>query len=203
MTPRRAGRSAFCAAALLVLLSGTARAQGYYSFMTYNTGAPMAGTADYVGGYSFTGIGLEGGKYLSERLAFGVSLAWNVFDKDSNEVITFPNGAISGDQTRYLNMAPFMLTARYEVPVTRGIRTLLGLNLGGYYIDRLMEFGQFRFQEANWHFGVAPQLGVTFPVTSSILGLVDARYNRAFAAGDESRSYSYLGINIGLGVLYR
>lgn len=189
--------------AALVCGRGDVHAQGYYSFITYNTGIPTSSMADFVSGFSFTGIGLEGGLLFGPRLSLGMSIGWNVFDKDSNGVVTFPNGAVSGRQTRFVNSAPVMLTAQYDLLTRGGIRPYAGLGLGGYYIDRLSEFGQFSLQDKNWHFGFVPRLGFTLPLGSGIMGFADVRYNRAFAAGDDSRSYAYFGVNFGLGFQYR
>ncbi|MGH7574923.1 MAG: hypothetical protein ACREM1_07320 [Longimicrobiales bacterium] len=189
--------------ALLACAHADLRAQGYYAFVTYNTGLPTSSMASFVGGYSFTGIGLDAGLLLGRRLSAGATIGWNVFDEDTDGVLTFDNGAISGTQSRFVNIAPVMATARYDLKTGGGMRPYLGLGLGLYFVDRISEFGQFRFQDKNWHLGVAPQLGFTFPLGSGITGFADARYNRAFAAGPDNRSYSYLGINFGLGFRYR
>lgn len=189
--------------AVVVCTRTDLRAQGYYAYVTYNTGLPTSSMASFVGGYSFTGIGLDAGLLLDRRLSAGLSIGWNVFDEDTNGAVTFDNGAISGRQSRFVNIAPVMASARYELKTGGGLRPYIGLGAGFYFVDRLSEFGQFRVQDKNWHLGVAPQFGFTFPIGSGITGFADARYNRAFAAGPDDRSYTYLGINFGLGFRYR
>lgn len=199
----RIGPAIFALFTLFPGARGELQAQGYYAFITYNTGLPTSSMANFVGGYSFSGIGLDAGLLLDRRLSAGVTIGWNVFDEDTNGPVIFDNGAISGRQTRFVNIAPVMATARYELKTGGGLRPYIGFGAGFYFVDRLSEFGQFRVQDKNWHLGVAPQFGFTFPLGSGITGFADARYNRAFAAGPDDRTYTYLGINFGLGFRYR
>jgi hypothetical protein len=51
--------------------------------------------------------------------------------------------------------------------------------------------------EENWHFALAPEVGVSFDFTSDILLKAKLKYNNAFESKDAD-ALSYLALNIGV-----
>ena len=55
----------------------------------------------------------------------------------------------------------------------------------------------FLFDDNNWHFGLAPEVGVTFPLGWRVAGFGMVRYNYAFSSGGTG-AIQYWGINLGV-----
>ena len=61
-------------------------------------------------------------------------------------------------------------------------------------------------EENNWHFGMAPEIGLMFPGYSSIF-FINLRYTYAFKAGqtvggNEGTDWQYFGLNVGVAFSY-
>ena len=62
--------------------------------------------------------------------------------------------------------------------------------------------GIYYIQGKDWHFGVAPEIGIVMPFGSGNTGMnVNFKYNMAAKTKNEP-SYSWLGINIGISYLF-
>ncbi len=72
-----------------------------------------------------------------------------------------------------------------------------GINIGAQYIQQRLDIGVVRFDDNNWHFVVAPELGMLVRLGYGTSALVSLRYNYAVESGG-SINYSYLGLNVGL-----
>jgi len=58
------------------------------------------------------------------------------------------------------------------------------------------EMGLWMTEQKNWHFGLAPEIGVLIPVGFSSNINVSVKWNYAFKA-DDSINYNWFGFNIG------
>ncbi len=58
----------------------------------------------------------------------------------------------------------------------------VGLGVGAYYTRREIDIGYTNFVNEGWHFGLAPEVGVTIDAGDFAV-LVSARFNYAFEAG--------------------
>jgi len=78
----------------------------------------------------------------------------------------------------------------------------LGLGIGTYWMKQTLDLGLYTAEETNWHFGLAPEVGVLMATKSGVGISLNARYNYPFAAGDYlgggSASFAYWGIGIGI-----
>jgi len=70
-----------------------------------------------------------------------------------------------------------------------------------YYIKQRLEIGLVAFESDNWHFGVAPEVGVIINFSREFTMIVNTKYNYAFSAGEAlgggDNQIDYWGINIG------
>ena len=177
-----------------ILLSGLVSAQGVVNF-NYQVSYPAGETSDYIDKISFRGFGMEWRKYIQDDISAGISLNWNVFHKVETKVEELENGAVSGTQNRTINSFPLMITAHYYFGARRDIRPYGGLGLGAFLVEKKLDIGVFSITDSNWHFGVAPEIGVQFPVGYDTTIMVGLKYNYAFKANDTENSY--FGLSIG------
>ena len=190
-----------------VLLPGfQAHAQNSGLFqVTYNMAAPMGDTKDFTDGYSWRGFNIGGRWFVNKNLSWGLNFGWNIFDQKITGTTEIENGAATGTQIRYLNSWPMMLNTHYYFGSKYSFRPYVGLNAGTYYIYERLDFGIYTIDRDNWHFGLAPELGFTYPVSESLL-LVNLQYNYAFASGTSiggsAKAFSYIGINVGFAFQY-
>lgn len=192
------------AIALLLVLSTSveARAQDWWWQFSYNMGLTTGETKDYVDQYSFRGVGFQGRKMMNfqNTWSLGFDVNWQVFNEvDFGTEVLREEGqsAITGTFYRYINAFPLLVNGHYYFGENRrGTTTgFVGLNTGVYYIERRTEAGLFAVTSDNWHFGVAPEVGVGVPAGRTFLtGTV--RYNWTTEAG--GYDYQYLSFIIGI-----
>jgi len=184
--------------------------QEMMSGLSYNMGMTTGDTRDFVQDYSWRGFGFEVRSFRGDNFSVGGSFSWNIFDEKTSEIIEIQNGngALSGTQIRYINSFPLMLNAHYYFgnPSSRA-QPYIGLNAGTYYITQRLEIGVYAFEENNWHFGLAPEIGLMFPTYSGSIFFINARYNYAFKAGQsvggrEGSDWQYWGFNVGVAFSY-
>jgi hypothetical protein len=193
-------RSTFAVALLLIMVPASLSAQEWAGYVTYEMAYPTGETGDFVGDMSLRGVGIGYRRFLfSPNFAIGVSWQWNTFQENSRDPIERDGITISGDQVRRIYASPLLLNAAYYYSgpeYTWRVWPYVGLGVGPYYIDKDLQIGIADYEEKTWHFGVAPRLGMYFPVYKMIDGVVNFSYNYVFKAGDDT-AHSFWGIGIG------
>ena len=198
----------------IVILSFSASAQ-MFTALTYNMGFTVGETKDFVNDYSWRGMGFDIRNISNDRLAFGASFSWNVFDERSDDLIQvegggendIPDATISGTQIRYLNSFPLLLTANYYLGnIDSRVRPIIGLGVGTIYSIERLEIGIVAFQQKKWRFALAPEIGFVIPSFSGTSFNVNARYYYGFPVTNditnEKTSVQYVGINVGFAFTY-
>ncbi|KXX67978.1 hypothetical protein AVL50_24275 [Flammeovirga sp. SJP92] len=176
-----------------------ASAQESDFILSYQMSLPLGNTSDYIGAFSGRGVGLEWKRHLlTTPVSYGFSVNWNILYEKVDERYHNPSEGIVADgrQYRYMNIVPILLHANYYFNKDGIINPYVGVGVGTYFINQRTSFGQWAFIDKNWHFGVAPEVGVVADVSSSFNMLFTIRYNQAFKAGNAS-DHSYLGFNVG------
>ena len=185
-----------------IAMSSSALAKDKLTAIAWNISVPMPDTRDFIDEVSFRGIGIDARQYLrgDSRAMVGFHFAWHVLDKRTSEVIALSDGAIKGQQGRYINSFPMMLTYHWYVGDLDRLRFFFGAGAGTYFIIQRFEIGVNVFEEKNWHLGLAPEFGVQFPV-GDVDAFIQVKYNWAAASGEsisgESVDYNYVGLNVG------
>lgn len=189
-------RNLFCAS-LALLMASTAAAQSF-TRVYYTTAVPAGDTKDYIDQFSWRGMSLEFGKYVRDNVTTAVSLGWTVFNKKTDDPVSIGDAAAAqGTQFRYLNAFPILAQLQVHRQPDRGADMYLGLNGGVYFIERRTDVSVVSLVSDNWHFGLAPQAGIVFPLGYGRgAGSIDVRYNHAFEAGGQS--YSWWSFSIGV-----
>jgi outer membrane protein W len=177
-------------------LSLTAFSQSGLVNFNYQISYPTGETSNYIDKVSFRGVGMEWRKGISNNIQAGISLNWNVFNQVVNETAEIPEGHVTGTQNRTINSFPILATAHYYLGKRKSTRPFAGLGLGAYLIKQRLGLGVYTLEESNWHFGVAPEVGIQFPVGYDALMMIFARYNHAFETNGAEHSYLSLHIAI-------
>ncbi len=190
---------------LILIITASVSAQSLGN-MTYNMSFPTGNLSDFIDKTSFKGFGIEGRWFQSRNLSLGLSFAWTVFDQRVGDPIQIVqdgvSATVSGTQIRVVNSLPILATAHYYVGKRRDkFRFYFGTGVGMYYIKQRLEIGLVAFESDNWHFGVAPEVGVIINFSREFTMIVNTKYNYAFSAGEAlgggDNQIDYWGINIG------
>jgi len=180
--------------------SGTAIAQDDLTAFSWVMGYPVLDTRDFISNESFRGFCIEGRKFFGPNVSAGASASWHVFDQQTSEPMTVDNITVSGKQYRYINSFPLFLNAHYHTGSPRGTRLYLGANIGAQYVKQRLDIGLTSFNEDNWHFGMAPELGMLLPFGHAHI-LVSGKFHWAIAGGDTDQSYFSLGVGFAYSAL--
>jgi outer membrane protein W len=183
-------------------------AQDDHFGMSWDVTVPLGETSDYVGETSWLGFTMQWRKFMTPNVSVGVSFGWNVLYQRSFETQSFEftpdgsdrkiNGDLSGEQFRYLNSFPMTVKAHYYLgdPYESKIRPFAGVGVGVTPIQRKTEIGLVAITDTNWHFTVAPEVGILVPLNQVNLFFA-ANYNYAFKVKN-TIDYSFITFNIGL-----
>jgi len=186
---------------VLIGFSSFGQGGGIWNF-DWNMGFPMGSTKDFIGQPTFRGFSIEGRSFVTENITVGGIGAWNVFYENLGWV-TDKTGdyATYGYKRRYLNVMPLMVTAHYYFS-QGSIQPYIGAGVGTYYIESRDFLGIYYIQGKDWHFGIAPEVGVVMPFANSNTGVnINFKYNMAAKTKSE-QAYSWLGINVGISYLF-
>ena len=183
------------------------QAQAWYAGAAYQISFPMGDTKDFTDATSFRGGGLDFRKSINPSTTVGFTFGWNVFYERTTETIeikTEDPGAITGLQDRTINAFPIMVGVHKYFGREAGPRPFIGLNAGGYVMLQRFEIGLLTFQNDQWQWGVAPEIGIAIPTKSHTTLLITGKYNYAFTGesavgSDVNNSY----LSLGFGVAWR
>jgi hypothetical protein len=186
----------------VVVLLGSAtaaRAQiPYYGTVTYQLAIPIGETHQYIHDVAWRGLGLDFGYFVRPSISIGFAVAWNVFYEGTNRVVHFSNGLdISGYQDRSLNVFPLLANARYFLSLGESIKPFVGFGMGVYPIIQRVDIGLSSYSSTEWHFGIAPELGVFVPIGLGSYATLSIRYNLPFSSGSQG-FYQFVGIHLGI-----
>ncbi len=187
----------------IVLLGFTSMGQGggIWNF-DWNIGFPMGDTKDFIEKPSFRGFSVEGRGFVTDNITVGGIGAWSTFYENLGEVtLSNEETKLYGYKRRYLNVMPLMVTSHYYF-AQNSIQPYIGVGIGTYFIESRDFMGIYYIQGKDWHFGVAPEVGVILPFSSSNTGVnINFKYNMAAKTKDQP-SYSWFGVNVGISYLF-
>ena len=192
---------------ILVSSSSFAQQKGkYLASIYYNMSFPVGRTSDFIKNPSFAGVSFDGKQFISNKTAIGLLFGWNVFNKQNDGLQTFPNGAIYGSTASYVNALPFLASATYFPNTSRNAKTKFYMTgyVGAYDILTQLELGVSTLESNNWHFGLAPEVGVYYQAGRTTNLTLSVRYNYAFSSGealngDDSNEQSWNNVNLRIG----
>lgn len=172
-----------------------------YLHIQYSTAIPLGTTSDFVGDYSFGGFRARGAYFLLDSLNLGVSVGLNWFDDKKRTTESTENSALTATRIQSLSSLSMLLTSDYFVQLLpNGIRAYLGGGLGAYRTRRTTDIGLAAVERAGWHFGIAPELGVAFPLGGDHITL-GTEFNYVVKSGSSPEEL-LMTFNIGLGSVF-
>jgi hypothetical protein len=196
-------------AALLLALAAVggvreARAQDVAFGIDWGVSFPLGNTHDYIEAVGYRNFDIEFRSFRSEKFSLGVSGGWHVFYDEVSGTQLFPAGAVTGTQIRYLNAIPILATSHYYFgePYARN-QPYLGLGVGATNVLQRFEIGVASIETSNWHFALAPEVGVM--MGTGTMGdtkiVIRSALHYAFASGEDLRGeeaeYMYVLTAIG------
>jgi len=192
---------------VLITASSFAQQKGkYLASIYYNMSFATGRTTDFIDAPSFAGVSFDGKQFISNNAAVGLLFGWNVFSKENTGLQTFPSGAIYGNTAAYLNALPFLASVTYFPNSSRSAKTKFYMTgyVGAYNILSQVSIGVTDLESNNWHFGLAPEIGVYYQAGRTTNLTLSTRYNYAFSSGDavngdSGNEQSWININLGIG----
>lgn len=191
----------FVGAVLLAFLLGAAPTEAqtrWWSGFTYQVSMGQQDTDLFSDNPSWRNFGLDFRALVSPRISAGLYTGWHTFDRRVDGTLSLGGVDVSGLQRRYANVFPLLATGHYYLGSGR-TRPFLGLGVGTYWIENKVEVGLSSITDSNWHFGLAPELGVLLPIGRGPSTYLSVRYNHAFEAGDFQHAFWTFGIGLGTG----
>jgi len=137
----------------------------------YNVAIPFSGTRDFTDDFSWWGFSFDFRQRLVPNVALGVSFEWQGFDETTRETVTFGAVTVTGTQLRESTSFPLLATGHYYLrDAPDGLLPFVGGGIGAYRVNRTLDIGPtVRFTDAEWLFGFAPEVGVSFPSSTGAL----------------------------------
>lgn len=190
---------ALCVMLLAALISGSeARAQDSFFGISYTTSAPVSDTKAFINKFSWRNVGFDLRWGVHPKATVGLYTGWNVFSQKTDGLFNFEGVDVSGAHFRYVNAFPFMINAHYYFGKQLRTQPYIGANVGTYWIkNRLDMIGTSTIIERNvLHFGLAPEVGLLFPLGGGARGLLTVRYNYAAKRRDFTHTYFTFGVGL-------
>lgn len=186
---------------LMVALNSAAQVVDYYSTVNYGISVPLGDTRDFISNTSFRGFSFEFGRFFTEEISVGFLFAWSVFNESfPRDTYQFEDLTLTGNLYRYINTFPLMAVGRYHFNTDSKFRPYVGLASGAYVLNKVSDFGVHRYENKNWHFGLAPEAGFIIEIGAEAYFNLGARYNHAFKSGGDT--HSWLGVQTGVTFIY-
>ena len=191
-------RRGFILSLLLLMPLGVATAQSKSWWgVSFQPAVPLANTKEFTDNFAWRGVGVDFKKQIKPNVAVGLSAGWQVFDQQTDAVVSAFGLDISGDQFRYVNSWPILANISYFFGKEGHARPYIAGNVGTYIMEHQLEIGLYAISETNWHFGFAPEAGIAIPLQSNATAFVNSRYNYALSAGSVD-DQSYLSFSLGI-----
>ena len=187
--------------AILFSISTFGQGGGVWNF-DWNMGFPIGDLKDFTDQPSFRGFSINGQGFVTDNIAVGGILGWNVFYENLGFVEEdYGTAKVYGYKRRYVNAMPLLVTGQYYFTQS-GIQPYIGVGVGTYYIESRDFTGIYYLQGKDWHFGLAPEAGLIMPFGSGDAGLhIGFKYNMAAKTKNEP-GYQWFGVNVGISYLF-
>jgi hypothetical protein len=195
---RRVGHGLFLAACIGLVLASPAAAQEWWMGGSYSVTVPSSKTKTFTDKTSFRNFAFEARKILNDNASVGTYIGWSVMDYKTTNTAEVDNISVTGEQYRYNNIFPVLINAHYYLGEAGRARLYGGAGAGAYIWERRLEIFTVAFTDYRWHLGFMPEVGVVLPVKWNTRAILAARYNYAFASGDQPEQ-SYWQFSVGLG----
>lgn len=154
---------------------------------------------------NMNGLELEW-QYQFKNTHFSVGLAVAYHFSNESDIIEIPDllFGMNNQQMKNVKSIPIHLKARYELMPNKYFKPYVGLGAGLYYqshgviIQTYDATGEtLTIDNSDWHFGFAPEIGVSTQLFSSLGTFISLKYNYIHNTFDRL-DYNNISFNIGL-----
>lgn len=176
---------------------------GYLSFgqsmhgLSYSMALPVGKTGDLISKYQWRGFGIEGKYFLTDQITLGWQTGWNTMYQEERGSFVEGTRTRTGTQYRWLNIWPALATINYFFGEDGDTQPYLGAGIGTYWIEQRTQMGLFSSTDDTWNFGIAPEIGVLFPLNLNSNLYLNLKYNYGMNGSEDVEDYSYLTFNVG------
>lgn len=184
---------------LVVISSASTFAQENIISLTYSMSVPTGNTAGFTGDASFRGGAFDYRHFINTNMSVGFSVGYHRFYENkgyTTQPLPSGGGDISGNSYSFVNEFPIMATYHYYFGEQGGIRPYIGGGIGAAHYEYQDQIGSIAFVDKQWHFNVAPEVGVLIPMGTSSYFTSNVKYNYA-AEADGIPAQQYWSLNIG------
>lgn len=192
------------AVVIFMLPAGTNAQSGNEFFLSYNFGVPMGNTRDYVSTVSYIGAELNYKFFVKKNVSLSLTAGWNLFYKETSDMISLPNADVSGRQNRYINTVPLLAGVQYYFGKDNdNMRPYVGANAGALYTDRRMQIGVYDASQNKWSFLMQPEIGLMMSLDrySDLMFGITYNYATPYTSDVTGKdvSESWIGFKLGYG----
>lgn len=176
---------------------------GAYSYgqsmygISYGMALPTGKTSDLVSKYQWRGFAIEGKYFLGDQFTIGWQTGWNTMYDEQTGTFTEGNESRTGTKYAWLNIWPALFTFNYLFGSDGDVQPFLGAGVGTYWIEQRTQMGLFSTTYKTWNFGLAPEVGILFPLNLNSNLYISAKYNYGMNGSSDVDDYSYMTFNVG------
>ncbi len=179
-----------------VISSSPALAQGSFS-MQYSMGFGTGNNQSYIGASSFRGATMEYRHLVTDDIAIGGDVSWNVFyERRASDTYTSGTVSLTGVQYRYVNAVPIYFSVDKYFGMGKKVNPFAGLGIGTMYTRRNTEMNLYSLETDSWAFAFRPEAGVRYEMNSGVDLILALKYNYGLSTTDLP-AQSYLTVNVG------
>lgn len=176
---------------------------GYQSYsqnmhgLNYSMALPLGETSDLISKYQWRGFGVEGKYFVGDQVTLGWQSGWNTFYDSEKGSFTEDTRTLSGTRYAWMNVWPALFTFDYFFGSDGDTQPYLGAGIGTYWVEQRTQMGLFSTTYSTWNFGIAPEIGVLFPINLYSNFYVNVKYNYGLNGSDDVGNYSWMTFNVG------
>lgn len=164
----------------------------------YSVGIPVGESADFIEKTSFRGFAVTGDYFLNDEWSLGFSTGVQTFYEElGTQSYDLNTLTVTGEEFRYINMIPAIMTGKYHFSRYGVITPNVGLGVGFHWVSERREFAGFDFLDDAFRFGLQPTAGIGLEISPSTDLLFNTVYHHSFESSD-IRTHSFLALQLGL-----
>lgn len=165
--------------------------------LSYSMALPMGETSDIIGKYQWRGVTIEGKYFLNSQVTMGWQSGWNTMYQSETGSFIDETTTRTGTQYSWLNIWPMLLTFDYFFGTDGDTQPYIGAGVGTYWVEQRTQMGLFSDTYSTWNFGIAPEVGVLFPINLYSNFYVNLKYNYGLNGSADVSNYSWMSFNVG------
>jgi opacity protein-like surface antigen len=184
----------------LLLIAGTfsAKAQGNLTSIQYTVGFPTGDLKDFIGKTSWRGVNFDYRRSFTDNWSAGLSIGYQLFyEEKENATIERGTQTLFGNQFRYVNSCPMTANLAYSFKPGEMVNPYVGLGVGTFFRETVMDIGLYRWSDESWHFAVRPEIGILYEPEPGVGLMVNVKYMNGFETKDMG-SASFISLNVGV-----